>query len=386
MSAALLSARATLLWCLALLMVSCTDPYAPAEIISAKRYLVVDGSINCRGVSTFKLTRTFNIAASTPPPTEARATIYLEEEGGPRYLVRETTPGTYTSDPLVLNAARKYRLHITTTGGKLYASDFVPAKITPPIDAITWRTGNDGLDILVNTHDDTNTTQYYRWDYEETWEIAPLVFPSREWLNGTFIPLRVSYPSRCWRDSRSTTINLSKTNNLSQDLVSDYVLRKLPSSTELLYYKYSILVKQYAQTREEYQYWDLLRKNTESIGTLFDPLPSQLTGNVRCLNDEAELALGFVGAHSVEEKRIFITRNQMPSTWPLTTGYEHCVPPDTIKAETVRGDWGSVFDSYYILPLNAVYKRGSLWGYTVATVDCVDCRKRGTDVRPSFWQ
>ncbi|MEJ7664694.1 MAG: DUF4249 family protein [Hymenobacter sp.] len=54
-----------------------------------------------------------------------------------------------------------------------------------------------------------------------------------------------------------------------------------PSSK--LYYLYSILVRQYALTPEEFAYWDKLRKNTENLGTLFDPLPSQLSGNVHRL-------------------------------------------------------------------------------------------------------
>jgi len=198
------------------------------------------------------------------------------------------------------------------------------------------------------------------------------------------------YPNRCWRSTASTGIKIGKTTNLNQDVVSNYVLHTLPDSTELLYYKYSILVRQYGMTRAEYDYWDLLKKNTESIGTLFDPLPSQLTGNVHCLSNIDELALGFVGVHSVTEKRIFIRRTQLPRDWPLSSGYEDCLTPIEVRNEPPAPSWGdfleNTFSSYSIIPVKEIIEGGSVTGYIVATPDCLDCRRRGTDVRPSFWQ
>jgi hypothetical protein len=158
--------------------------------------------------------------------------------------------------------------------------------------------------------------------------------------------------------------------------------------------RYSILVKQYAQTADEYQYWELLKKNTENIGTLFDPLPVQLTGNVRCLNDDTELAMGYIGVQSVTERRIFITRRELPSTWAVQSGYESCVPTDTVSLyprgiappPTPAAILLAAFGGQNYLPIDKILDDNlKLIGYTAKSRDCIDCRTRGTAVKPSFW-
>ena len=388
-----LSAQRVLGGLVLLLATSCTDPYLPEAIKAPPSYLVVDGFLNARGITTIKLSRTYAVGAKTVPPVEPRATVYLEEEAGPRTLLREALTGTYTSPTaLTLNPAKRYRLHLNTLAGQEYASDFVPVKTTPPIDDFSWRAENDGVNIRLSTHDPANATRFYRWDYVETWEINPIYRPQVEYKAGTltFPDISVPYPTRCWGTAPSTTILLTNTTPLSQDVVADRVVRVLPPTSERLNTRYSMLVQQYALTRDEFAYWELLRKNTESIGSLFDAQPVQLTGNVHCLNAPAELALGFVGAHSVVEKRLFVDRRDLPRPWPTPTGYEACYPPDTvwITKPPLRFPLQALA-SYFgptgiLIPISPLIN-GGINGYTGKSPDCIDCRKRGSAVKPSFW-
>jgi hypothetical protein len=370
-----------LLWLLALLP-ACVDPYSPEILSSPRSYLVVDGFINSKGVSSFKLSRTFAIAALPKVPTETRATVYIEDAAGARYNLTESPVGTYTSAFLTLNPARTYRLRIATSAGVLYASDFVPAKTTPPIDAVDWRPESTGMGIYVSAHDDTNTTQYYRWEYEETWEIIPSVSPALEFYNNAIIPIRVPYPTRCWGTERAAAIQLFKTTALAKDVVSDFALRRLARTSDRLFRRYSILVQQHALTKEEYGYWEALQKNTESLGTLFDPQPSQLTGNVHCLSNASEIALGFVGAHSLAARRIFIDRSQLPLDWPYNDGFTGCYPPDTLDPVKSKTDPIKFFRAGYAIPVSEIPATPN---YVISTPDCVDCRRKGSVTRPSFW-
>lgn len=367
---------------LGLLLAGCTDPYEPSAISTTRRYLVIDGFINTNGVTQIKLSRTYSLTSNTPPP-ETRAVVAIEEEGGTRYPLQESPSGTYQSASQVLVSGKRYRLRITTTQGVGYLSDFTPAKLTPVIDNITWRSNPTGIVLYLNSQDATGNTQYYRWDYDETWESRPLLSPSVEYVNEQIRRLATPYPRVCWINEKSSTISLAKTTNLNQDVVADFPLRTFPLNSSRFYTLYSVLVRQYAQSPEEYAYWEQLKKNTESIGTLFDPLPSQLTGNVRCLTDENELALGFVGAHSVTEKRIFINRSELPIARYLS-GYEGCFPPDTLRAsfstsldDILRGAFSS---SGGKVPIDEVTD-----GVTASTRECVDCRLRGMAVKPSYW-
>jgi Domain of unknown function (DUF4249) len=380
--------NAGLLGGLLLAATACTDPYLPEALQSPPGYLVVDGFLNAQGISTIKLSRTYAIGSKTTPPVEARARVYLEEEGGLATLLREAAAGTYSSTVLTLNAAHRYRLYLTTLGGKEYASDFVPVKITPPIDKLSWQVDTTGLRISLSTHDPANATHFYRWDYIETWQIDPIYRPQVEYRPNT-LPLpdiTVLYPTKCWGTAPSTTVLLTNTTPLGQDVVADRLLHQVLPTSERLHNGYSLLAQQQALTKEEFAYWDLQRKNTESIGSLFDPQPVQLTGNVHCMSAPAEPVLGFVGAHSVTEKRLFVARRDLPQAWPAPNGYEACYPPDTLWLESKNPlpSVQSYFGNGSNVPIEQVSHKNNV-GYTAKSRDCIDCRTRGTSVKPSFW-
>lgn len=378
-----------LLVCLLGLLGSCITPFESKAEEAKQRYLVVDGFINSSGVTAIALSRTLPLPAKTASP-ETKAVLFIEQEAGPRYALRETTAGTYTSQPLVLSPTARYRLAIRTSAGQDYASGFQVAQFTPAIDSVTWRASDRGLQLYVNTHDDNSRARHFRREYQETWEFTSVEF-SMLVYTPAMLDLRKDDIYHCWRSENSTAIRVSNSVSLNQNIISQFPLSLLPPNSQKLRYKYSILVRQYALTPEEFAYWDLLRKNTETLGTLFDPLPSQLTGNVLNLNDPQDLALGFVGIHSETSQRIFVSRGQLPRTWRPLTGYEDCTRIDTftrgVPGFGLPGKPVTFFNTPLYTPINEIYKgTGVFFGYTYSSTDCVDCRKRGTNVRPPFWQ
>jgi len=367
---------------LLLALSGCVEAYLPDVISAPSSYLVVDGFINGDGVTSINLSRTFAVGSTaTKGPLETGAHAYVEEQAGSRYALRESSNGTYTSDQLTLSPAKSYRLYLTTTDGREYASDFGPVLVSPAIDAVTWQTGDTGLSIYVDSHDEKNATHYYRWETEDTWVIIPTIIPFLEYKNGVVQPITVRYPSQCWGSDKSTDISLFKTTGLSQDVVAQHLVHSLSTTTAKLHYKCSILVKQYAQTKEEYEYWELLKRNTQNIGTLTDPLPGQVTGNLHCLSNPAEPVLGYVQAHTVAEKRIFISRAELPRLWLTQTGYEQC----SLVLIPVR-DVLLRFPDGNVVPVDArILPDGTVTHYSATTPYCVDCRLRGSAVKPDFW-
>jgi hypothetical protein len=91
----------------------CVDPYVPDVINASTRYLVVDGFINGNGATRIKLSRTQDIATTTAPAAETKATLYIMSAAGARYALRERSPGFYQSDSLVLSPGQ-YQLRIST--------------------------------------------------------------------------------------------------------------------------------------------------------------------------------------------------------------------------------------------------------------------------------
>ncbi|SDY40564.1 DUF4249 domain-containing protein [Hymenobacter psychrophilus] len=375
----------------------CVEPYAPEVIDAPTSFLVIDGFINADGPTSIRLSRTASLDAKATPPPEAKARLQVEDEAlGVVFGLTETAPGVYVAPATRLNPAHRYRLRIATSKGQEYASAYLPVKLTPPIDAVRWKPQGNSVNILVSTHDDTRASEYYRWEYVETWEIRSPYQPNIEYYNRAVSSIRVPYPGVCWSTEQSNRIVLTKTTSLGQDVVSDFRIQGVGAQNPQLYSRYSILVRQQSLTKEEYTYWEQLRKNTESIGSLFDPQPSQVTGNVRGLTDPNAMVLGFVGTHSVTEQRLFIDYKELPTEWRRQSGYEACLPPDTVFIVPRPPAFSPVepqlaidiaFGGQALLPISSIPGNGpgSIIGYTAKARDCIDCRTRGTAVKPSFW-
>lgn len=363
---------------LALLLAGCVDKFAPPAVTNPPNYLVVEGTINLGGVTTVRLTRTRSLSTGSTAPVETGASLLIADETGATYPLIEQGNGYYVSAALTLGASHQYQLQLRTAAGRQYASDLVAGRVAPAIDSLSWANEFDGVQVYVSTHDPAAATRHYRWTYDETWEYHSAAESYLEFNGDTALP-RHDQIYRCWQSESSSAIEQASTDKLSQDVVSKYKLRLLPANSERLNIKYSILVHQYAETTEEYTYWEQLKKNTESLGTLFDPLPSQITGNVHCLSDANEKILGYVGASLVTERRLFIDRLEFPASTRFLTGYEGCAPLDTVPFRLAR----ITFNVNYV-PVYLVL-RGKL-GYASGTAACIDCRRHGgVNVKPSYW-
>ncbi|WP_303312460.1 DUF4249 domain-containing protein [Hymenobacter sp. BT730] len=368
----------------------CIEPFEPEVKVQDTKALVVDGFINSTGRSIIKLSHTYDLESTAGPLTEDKAQVFIQGQGnGEEYLLREVKGGTYVSDSLVLNPKAQYRLFFSTRDKKEYASAYTLVKTSPPIDALTWKVVPRGLELYANTHDETGQSVYYRWDYTETWEFTAYAQSMLQYVNGQMEP-RTEDIYHCWQTVNSPSVQLTNTRRLAQDQVKAFPLIEFVEGDTRLRYKYSVLVRQYTMSAEEYQYWETLKKNTETIGSLFDPLPSQSLGNIRNLNKPTEPVLGYVGVGSVSQKRIFIAPHQLPSTWNFKTGNENCGDPDTIKPlpfVPFKEILDAQFEAGKHLPIKTLYNAGGVaFGYTSYPVECADCRLRGTTTRPTFWQ
>ena len=359
----------------------CRQVYTPPNTGANVHYLVVDGIIvSGNDTTVINLSRAQPISDSIyyfMPIPETGASVSLTGTGGDSYVLPETSPGRYAISQLFLNNAESYRLKIMTTDGKQYLSDSIPIIQTPPIDSVSWVEQNDGVHIYVNTHDPRNNTRYYRWKYTQTWQYQATYGSEYYYQNGEVIPRDTNqYVFNCWQTNQSTSLLIGSSADLTQDLISLQPLVVIPQGSQALSLKYSIQVEQFALSSASYSYWQLLLQNTEQQGSLFDPLPSQLPGNIHNISNPAEPVLGFVGASTLQSERIFINNSQLP-TWgyiPLRGCALYLVPPDS-------------FAFYFGIGYVPVTPNPPpVGGYYSAFSECVDCTLQGgTNVRPSFW-
>ncbi len=356
---------------------SCKQVYEPPAIKVKTNFLVVDGIINSGQDSTIiTLSRTKSLTdTSFTTIPELNAAVSIEEEGGSSYLLSSLGNGQYAIGPLLLGNNKRYRLRIQAAGN-FYSSDYVPVKQTPPIDSINWeQPGN--LTFFVNTHDPNNNTRYYRWEYDETWEYQTPYESFYIFENGQ---IRYRDSSElvhiCYRHANSNDIILGTSTRLSEDVITHVPLLTILQNSRKLAFKYSLNVKQYALTEDAFKYWQLLKKNTQQLGTLFDTQPSQLTGNIHSESNPAEPVIGYVSVSSVRSKRIFI------NTYSLNNWH---TPPEIIcTARVVPGD-SAIF---YLSPdptIGVAYAVDG-GGFALSKHECYDCTLLGgTNIKPSFW-
>jgi hypothetical protein len=369
----------------------CKKPYVPPVTTTKTNYLVVEGVINSGQDSTIiKLSRTIPLTSAESSAPELNAAVTVEGEGGISYPLTETGNGNYVVVGLNLNAANKYRLKIITSDKKTYQSDFVPVKNSPSIDSVNYVVKSDGIQINVNTHDPSNTTTYYRWSYNETWEIHSR-FNSQYMIIHVPIDTIVLRPLadqvyKCWQSHAANTIVLGSSAKLAQDVISQQQILSIASTSDKLSNRYSILVKQYALTSEAFAYWQQLKKNTEQLGSIFDPQPSEVQGNIHCVDAPSEPVLGYISVGTTSQTRLFVDNYYLPA-WVATPLYSDCVRVDTIPLKD-RNGLNQVVAFLYPgneTPVGSIQVQGVIIGYTAALPHCVDCTLRGTNKQPGFW-
>jgi len=377
-----------LLSCLAAPHLRCVQKYNSPYTSPPTGYLVVEGYISGNSPTQYTLSRTIPLPGDSAIPVETGAKVQVEGTDNSVYALTEQGAGTYVADTLALNAATQYRLRITTTEGEQYLSSYVAYKPTPPIDSISWAYSSNGVQVYANTHDPANATRYYQWEYGETWQYNSAEQSTFQYDADTS-PVMVIYRPEtdqiytCWRSDSSTNILIGSSAKLAADVIYEEPLVLIPTGAQQLSIEYSIHVRQYALTEDGYNFLLLMQSNTESLGTIFDPQPSQLKGNIQCLTNPSEPVVGYVSAGTVQQQRIFIRRSQLPDWYYSFT----CPIPDTLVTLDTTALIHFFGQSAYI-PVYAEYSRGGpLLGYESNESGCIDCRLQGgTTQEPPFWQ
>lgn len=363
---------------------ACKKKYDPPHSDTDLGYLVVEGLINSgQGPTNIKLSRTIRLDTSYSS-YELNAFVRVEGEHNNFFPLAEKGKGLYSISQLHLNDNEKYRLYIRTAGGSIYVSDYAPVLRTPPIDSISWER-EEGLKLYANTHSLQNKTINYRWAFEETWEFYSRYRSQLQFLfnpvNGDVAAIRPRPDSVadkmffCWRTEESSSILQGSATQLSRDTIH-IPITTIPAASWKLSVLYSINVRQYAISQPEYEFWQRMKKNTEQIGTIFDPQPSALTTNLHCLTNPGEIVIGFIGVADEQQKRIFIKNSEVPG-WNYASLCELALIE--LKPELLNQFRDAIPLFYEFDPVENKNK------LAITSPECGDCTTRGVNIKPSFW-
>ena len=322
------------------------------------------------------------------------ATVVIEEQSGETERLEEVRTGIYQSSGQGIKGKlnQQYRLRILWEDNT-YLSSWETLKAAAPIDSIYGRasfisteSGQDaGLQFYLDVEDDQQLAKYYRWEWEESWKYRSPLPANFAYLGNNNIEL-IPAKEFCYQTIKASDILLANT-QLNQGILKEFPISYVSSQSEKLGIRYSLLVRQIPMDEKEYLFWKGLSESNNSVGSLYDRQPASIQGNIENIENEDETVLGYFSAYSSAEKRVFISRNDLPDTLRISTAFvQACrnsidtipIGPGADAAVFAAIEEGLVFYDFdrFI----------QITGYLMAKPECADCTLRGGSLEaPEFW-
>jgi hypothetical protein len=158
--------------------------------------------------------------------------------------------------------------------------------------------------------------------------------------------------------------------------------------------EYSILVKQYSLSKDEFNFWDNLKKVNETGGDIFASQPFEVVSNIHNISNPDEKVLGYFQVSAVKQKRKYIYFEDMVNLqlpffhYDCTSfargpqDYPPTVPPWTF--DVVYAGFpptsGYIFVEPIIDPATHMLER-----LVFSTPVCANCELTGSTTKPDFW-
>ena len=298
-----------------LLLTACIDPINFTTPSQEDNTLVIIGFITDQE-DQYKvtLTRSARYASITDEEgyniPESEAIVKIIDNNEKEVVLTETKPksGVYAS-PIGSykgEVGMAYHVSIITTDGKTYESKPEVIKTSASIDTVYY--GFKNIEHL-NQYNDiieeegfqyyteinfAEKDSYYMYDFEGTFK-----FPS------------CYVPDSYLVEKKSLVFDLLAASDFSKANGVHHTLNFMPPNNKYRF-KYSYNLKQYALSKEAYTYFKSIKDRLDLSGSLFDPLPAKIVGNVYNTNDKEEVVLGYFGAYGEASKRIFISYPDLP--------------------------------------------------------------------------
>lgn len=301
--------------------VSCEEIYKPElEIVSGN--LVVESHVtNDPDLNFVKLSKTNDFYNPMPQEKVTGARVELVQFKGFGYYdfeivynSTEISPGHYIFKDTPV-PGNKYRLRITL-GNDVYESNLEHMPPLPHIDSLytgfklerSYRTDAYGPPTLVETPSQeiyidapiTSSLQYYRFNWRTVLQwtnLSPPIPPIQGWLtryqNGVFNLAGIKEFSHSNRVTKHSILSLP------------YNLQAYIETDKQMGCGWIVILDQFGISNDSYNYFENLNKQQTSEGNLFDPLLTQVYGNMHCSTDSSKIVFGNFNLNSYKQHRYF---------------------------------------------------------------------------------
>jgi len=371
---------------MAMLAVCCVYPFS-AEVEDGSGGLVVEGEVKLGEYTTVILRYSNPLSTPRTDFMVSDGEVWLEDSDGHTYEATQDpdSPGNYVMDTRNASVGPDYRLHIRNgETGHDYVSSWEQSNAAPVIDSLSYILDYDRerMNIAISMHSGGNS--YFKWRYMEDWEYRAEYYASL-----MYIPPEVDRWGRpkstgsvesntedmytCWSHRNSSEILIFSTEKQSEDRFVDLEFITIPRNDFRISQIYRVEVTLMPLTKEAYLYWDNIRTNSEYVGDLFSPTPSEMVGNIRCEQDPDEQVIGYFSVSEVTRKTLYVYYTEDRFYYDRT--------PDREPVIVNPADWYDYYMDGY-LPWEYYMPGQVQW----LPKRCVDCRYLGgKNVPPDYW-
>ncbi len=388
-----------------MVLIACIDTFEPATA-TFEDTLIVEGRItNELKPQVVFLSRSFRFE-DEGPNQETGATVRVVDDSGEIINFIEESQGKYISEiPFSARSGTAYHLEVISKTGEHFQS--TPAILPPvvPITRIYHEAGFDsnnspGIGVYVDSSNPSGGANFYRYEFEETYRIeAPKWSPLEAIVISDVWEFEVDTAPRqqeervCYKTNRSTAIMQATTNTSTEDKIQKFPVRFIAKDDYMTTHRYSILVKQYVQTREAYRYFEKLNEFSQSENLFSDVQPGFLDGNIRSIDDQDKNVVGFFEVTSVNSKRIYFKYHDAFPGERLPKFVTNCteVAPPLASGHAPESVTSPLIDNIQLglLRFFDINNRITLdfrGPFIMVPPACGDCTVLGSNVKPDFWE
>lgn len=292
-----------------------------------KPILVIEGAITTDSVPyTVKLSYSgsYKFALDIPDQyIEKEAKVSITNEQGQSTNLEHKGAGVYeTTDPNYIGkVGNDYQLIIELNDGRKYISKPEKIKETPSISDIGVKFFLDNnlnypasMHVYIDTKDPAGEENYYKWNFYSWTLRQTLGIPCG------FGCTNFEYCYQKITDQQVRIFSDAYSNG------NDIKYREVGKSYIYTYGSDYIDISQLSLTREAYQFWQRYEEQEERTGSILDPLPASIKGNVYNAADSTDFALGYFFASSVTHRRAVLVPLSITSFLLNTTAIQF-IPP-----------------------------------------------------------
>jgi hypothetical protein len=311
---------------IALSFVSCQEPFDFDDFDSKQNIPVFEGSITDEP-GPYKVSlyyaKPFNVTKSTSTTMITNAKVYIKDNYGKTaelsYDRKNSAYYTAVGDIRGI-VGRKYRLYVKFTNGNTYESIPAALESAETIDSLYAEPGSHdyttydaygdavkktykGINIYADINSESVTTKYYKFNTSVIWQHTRILNPGSQFPSTLYIRIPNTNTDDLPNIKSSISYNNSQLVKKHQIVFLPYIpdmSSGIDSPPMTPYVNMGWIVQTIMNTtsHETFNYYQAVYEQLKAGSQLFDPIPTQIKGNIICRTDTTQLALGLFNVYS----------------------------------------------------------------------------------------